>query len=297
MALSTLHAPAPPWLSRVRFVLVGTSHPGNVGAAARAMRVMGLADLVLVAPRSAAVARHPEAIARASGAVDVLERARVVDSLGQALAPCSLSIAVSADTRAFGPAPQPPEQIVALACTEANADATAQVAFVFGGERNGLSIEAVGQCQRVCSIPAGSDYASLNLAQAVQIVAYCLRAHERLHARTASALPPATPSEPAAPDAAAARSTPRYAAHEQIDALYAHLERALVRIGFLEPRHPKKLMPRLRRLFSRTRLEVEEVELLRGVCTQIEKACVNPWPPAARERARGTGSSTDTESE
>ena len=280
MALSTLHAPAPPWLSRVRFVLVGTSHPGNVGAAARAMRVMGLADLVLVAPRSAAVARHPEAIARASGAVDVLERARVVDSLGQALAPCSLSIAVSADTRAFGPAPQPPEQIVALACTEANADATAQVAFVFGGERNGLSIEAVGQCQRVCSIPAGSDYASLNLAQAVQIVAYCLRAHERLLS-----------SERPAP------SPLRFAAHEQVEALFAHLERALVRIGFLDPQHPKKLMPRLRRLFSRTRLEVEEVELLRGVCTQIEKACTNPYPPAAGDGAPGPGSSARAESE
>lgn len=283
MALTTLHAAAPPWLSRVRFVLVGTSHPGNVGAAARAMRVMGLRELVLVAPRSARIAQHPEAVARASGALDVLGNARVVESLAQALAPCSLSIAVSADTREFGPAPQPPEELAALAFEEAGADASARVAFVFGAERNGLSIEAVGRCQRVCSIPGGTDYASLNLAQAVQVVAYCLRAHERLHSPQPSAAPPA-----------------RFAAHEQIEALHAHLERALVRIGFLDPRHPKKLMPRLRRLFSRTRLEVEEVELLRGVCTQIEKACTNPYAACAapaRGPSSAAGSSDDAESE
>lgn len=260
MLLNTLHAPPPRWLAQIRFVLVGTSHPGNVGAAARAMRVMGLDELVLVAPRSADIARHPEAIARASGAHPVLERAVVVDSLDEALAPCSLAIAVSADTREFGPSPQPPEEAVAIVFAEANADPSTRIAFVFGAERNGLSIEAVGRCQRVCSIPGGSEYASLNLAQAVQIVAYCLRAHERLNAR-----------ERPAP------SLLHFAAHEQVEALFAHLERALVRIGFLDPRHPKKLMPRLRRLFSRTRLEVEEVALLRGICTQIEKSCRHPY--------------------
>jgi len=280
MALSTLHAPAPPWLTRVRFVLVGTSHPGNVGAAARAMRVMGLRELVLVTPRSERIARHPEAVARASGALDVLEYAQVVESLAQALAPCSLAGAVSADTREFGPVPQPPEEVAALAFDEANADASARVAFVFGAERNGLSIESVGLCQRVCSIPGGTDYASLNLAQAVQIVAYCLRAHERLHA------PAPTPASDA-----------RFAVHEQIEALHAHLERALVRIGFLDPRHPKKLMPRLRRLFSRTRLEVEEVELLRGVCTQIEKACVNPYAASEPGHAHTPAASNGAESE
>ncbi len=280
MALTSLHAPASPWLSRVRFVLVGTSHPGNVGAAARAMRVMGLRELVLVAPRSARIAKHPEAVARASGALDVLENARVVESLGEALAPSTLAIAVSADTREFGPAPQPPEELAALAFEEASADAAARIAFVFGAERNGLSIESVGQCQRVCSIPGGTDYASLNLAQAVQVVAYCLRAHERLH-------PAAAPAEPAV----------RFAAHEQVEALHAHLERALVRIGFLDPRHPKKLMQRLRRLFSRARLEVEEVELLRGVCTQIEKTCTNPYAAPVRDCANAPGSSDDAESE
>ncbi len=271
MGPASLHAPPPQWLAQIRFVLVGTSHPGNVGAAARAMRVMGLEELVLVAPRSADIARHPDAIARASGAQSVLEHARVVDSLEAALASCTLAIAVSADTREFGPLPQPPEEVVALAFAEANADPSARTAFVFGAERNGLSIESVGRCQRVCSIPGGTEYASLNLAQAVQIVAYCLRAHERLHS-----------CERPAP------SPVRFAAHEQVEALYAHLERALVRIGFLDPKHPKKLMPRLRRLFSRTRLEVEEVELLRGVCTQIEKACRNPYAAETDEPAAQT---------
>src|SRR5690606_34785719 len=158
MGVSTLHAPPPQWLAQIRFVLVGTSHPGNVGAAARAMRVMGLDKLVLVAPRSADIAQHPDAVARASGAHSVLERASVVASLEQALAPCSLAIAVSADTREFGPSPQPPEEAAALAFAEANADPSARIAFVFGSERNGLSIEAVGRCQRVCSIPGDDEY-------------------------------------------------------------------------------------------------------------------------------------------
>ncbi|MCD6673147.1 MAG: RNA methyltransferase [Burkholderiaceae bacterium] len=280
MAPSTLHAPGPPWLMRVRFVLVGTSHPGNVGATARAMRVMGLRELVLVAPRSERIARHPEAVARASGALDVLENSRVVETLAQALESCNLAVAVSADTREFGPPPQSPEEIAALAFDEASTDPAANVAFVFGAERNGLSIESVGLCHRVCSIPGNTGYASLNLAQAVQIVAYCLRAHERLRA------PPVTPASEA-----------RFAAHAQIEALYAHLERALVRVGFLDPRHPKKLMPRLRRLFSRTRLEIEEVELLRGVCTQIEKSCVNPYAASDPQSAHSSAASTRAESE
>jgi len=279
MALSTLHARAPEWLSRIRFVLVRTSHPGNVGAAARAMHVMGLRELVLVAPRSAAIAADPQAVARASGAVEVLERAQVVDSLDAALAPCSLTIAVSAEMRSFGPSPQPPEEVVALAFAEAGADESSRVAFVFGAERDGLSIEEVGRCQRLCTIPGGSDYASLNLAQAVQIIAYCLRSHDRLQSRERPASPP-----PA-----------RFASHAQVEALFEHLERALVRIGFLDPRHPKKLMPRLRRLFARARLEVEEVELLRGVCTQIEKSCRNPYASAGKggpASARGAGGDT-----
>ncbi len=245
-------------------MLVGTSHPGNVGAAARAMRAMGLRRLVLAAPRDPALCTHPEAVARASRADDVLAAARVVPTLAQALAPATLAIAVSADAREFGPEPMPPEACVRAALDELEADPAHRVAFVFGAERTGLSIEEAGRCQALCSIPGADDYASLNLAQAVQVVAYCLRAQAIPGTPTAEAL------------AAGPRPDGAHATHAQVEALFAHLERALVEIGFLDPRHPKKLMPRLRRLFGRARLETEEVALLRGICTRIERHARGP---------------------
>ena len=238
-------------------MLVGTSHPGNVGAAARAMRAMGLRRLVLAAPRDPQVCSHPEAIARASRADDVLAAARVVPSLAQALADSTLAIAVSAETREFGPAAQDPRACVSVARDELAAHPSHRVSFVFGAERTGLSIDEVGLCQALCTIPGEDDYQSLNLAQAVQVVAWSLREQA---------------AGPPAPDAPA----PRHATQAQVEALFEHLERALVGIGFLDPRHPKKLMPRLRRLFSRARLEDEEVAILRGVCTRIEKHTRTP---------------------
>lgn len=231
------------------------------------MRTMGLRDLVLVAPRTPTIERHPEAIARASGALDVLEAATTVPTLAQALAPYTLAVAVSAETREFGPTPQPPEAIVRAVHAEAMADERHRIAFVFGSERNGLSIDELQRCQAVCSIPGAADYASLNLGQAVQIVAYCLRAHERLHAGETATDEPSR----ASPARTTTGAIQRLATQAQVEALHEHLERALIAIRFLDPLHPKKLMPRLRRLFSRTRLEEEEVALLRGVCTQIEK--------------------------
>jgi len=245
-------------------VLVGTSHPGNVGAAARAMRAMGLRRLVLAAPRDPQVRAHPEAVARASRADDVLAAARIAPSLVQALAGSTLAIAVSAESREFGPPAQAPEACVRLARDELVAFASHRVSFVFGAERNGLSIEEVGLCQALCSIPGEADYQSLNLAQAVQVIAYCLRAQA-----AATQAAPGTADE-AAPAAAAAAASP-HATQAQVEALYAHLERALAGIGFLDPRRPKKLMPRLRRLFARARLETEEVAILRGICTRIER--------------------------
>jgi tRNA/rRNA methyltransferase len=254
MAAEHLHPPTPRALERVHFVLVRPSHPGNVGACARAMRVMGLRGLSLVAPRQAGVQTHADAIAFASNATDVLAGAHTYPTLSAALAEATLVIGVSADAREFAPAPLAPEAAARAALDELDANAAHRVAFVFGTERTGLSIDEARRCQALCSIPGEPGYHSLNLSQAVQLIAYVLRREALARAATE----PATGSQ-------------SYATQASIEALFAHLERALAAIGFLDPAHPKKLMPRLRRLLGRTRLEVEEVELLRGVCTEAER--------------------------
>jgi tRNA/rRNA methyltransferase len=266
-----LHEPDPPSLSRVAFVLVGTSHPGNVGAAARAMRTMGLADLRLVSPRFDDVARRPEARAFASGATDVLDAAGRFDALDDAIGDAALAIAVSAEPREFGPEPAPPETCAAEAIALLEADPSHRVAFVFGAERTGLSIESVQACGRLVGIPASPGHASLNLAQAIQVVAYCVRrAALDAAARDAAAGAGRTRGHDAA-GADQEDGSGRLADQRAVQGLLEHLERALVAIGFLDPAHPKKLMPRLRRLLLRARLQPEEVDLLRGVCKRMER--------------------------
>lgn len=274
---------------RIRFVLVEPSHPGNVGATARAMRAMGFRDLVLVNPRYPGVAAHPDAVAFASGANDVLAGCREVASLCDALADTSFAVALSAASREFGPAPVEPEAAVACAFDELDADPVHHVAFVFGCERTGLSIDDVLRCQALASVPTDPSFSSLNLSQAVQIVAWELRRAMLARSRSAAgqtarggsadaievisnaggADSPLALRSPAARRARRDRGPGAHATQREIEALFEHLERALIDIRFLDPDHPKKLMPRLRRLLSRTRLETEEVELLRGVCTQM----------------------------
>lgn len=253
-------------LDRICFVLMQTSHPGNVGAAARAMKVMGLTDLRLVAPRFDDVLERSEAVAFASGATDLLAAARLYGTLDAAIADVSLAVAVSAEAREFGPPVVDPEAGAAAALAELDVHPGHRVAFVFGSERVGLSIGQAQRCQLLVSIPAGPCYSSLNLAQAVQVIAYCLR-------RAA-----------ADPAPAAAADAPRLADQQAIEGLFEHLERALVAVGYLDPRHPKKLMPRLRRLFSRARLEEEEIDLLRGICKMMEKRGREGRPAVAMER-------------
>ena len=230
-----------------RFVLIDTSHPGNVGAAARALKVMGFAELVLVAPRQANLARRQEAIARASGAVDVLERTRVVATLAEALEGVTFACATAMTPRDFGPPTHAPRELFATLAAEA----PARVAFVFGGERFGMSNDDVYRCHAVLSIPTNPDYGSLNLAQAVQLVAYDWR-----QALGGFAVTPRT-SSPVQADAAA------------VQGLLAHWQQMLVAIGFLDPAAPKKLLPRLNRLFNRARLTVEEVHILRGIARAV----------------------------
>ncbi|HDR9797200.1 TPA: RNA methyltransferase [Burkholderia cenocepacia] len=235
-----------------RFVLVEPSHPGNVGAAARALKTMGFSRLVLVAPRVPHVQSDPEAIAMASGADDVLASAHVVPTLGEALSGVHWSIALTARTREYGPPRLAPRAAAAQASAQVGAG---DIALVFGNERTGLANEHVEQCSALAHIPANPAYSSLNLAQAVQVLAYELRVAFLEQA-----------SEPSAQSQGEAGTL---AQSDEIERMYVHLENALIALDFLDPRNPKKLMPRLRRLFARTGLEREEVNILRGIAKHI----------------------------
>jgi tRNA/rRNA methyltransferase len=233
-----------------RFILVGTSHAGNVGATARAMKVMGFSDLVLVAPRYADVLERPEAIARASGATDVLAGARIAASLGEALDGITCVCATAMTPRDFGPPNRAPRELFATLAREGQ-----RVAFVFGSERFGLANDDVYACHACLTIPTDPAYGSLNLAQAVQLIAYDWR-------QALGGFPVAerTPDAHAA-DAVAVRG------------LLAHWQASLETLGFLDPGAPKKLMARLHRLANRAGLSVEEVHILRGIARAIDERC------------------------
>ena len=231
-----------------RFVLVGTSHAGNVGAAARAIKVMGFADLVLVAPRWPDVLGRDEAIAMASGATDVLARARVVATLGEALAGVTWVGATAMTPRDFGPPTFAPRQAFPALAASGH-----RVAFVFGSERFGLSNDDLYTCHACLSIPTDPRYGSLNLAQAVQLVAYDWRE--------------ACGGFPVAPRADAGTRADAAA----VRGLVAHWERALTAVGFLDPAAPRKLVSRLHRLANRAALTEEEVQILRGVARAMEE--------------------------
>ncbi|NKJ50967.1 RNA methyltransferase [Burkholderia sp. SG-MS1] len=247
-----------------RFVLVEPSHPGNVGAAARALKTMGFSRLVLVSPRVPHVQNDPEAIAMASGADDVLASAHVVPALADALVGVHWSVALTARLREYGPPQWTPRAAAVLAHEQA---VHGEIALVFGNERTGLSNEDVERCSALAHIPANPAYSSLNLAQAVQVLAYELRteylsgddATARALAAAQASVRQATQGEPAGSRAAS----------DEIESMFTHLESALVALDFLDPANPKKLMSRLRRLFARSGLEREEVNIVRGIAKHI----------------------------
>ncbi len=242
--------------SRVRFVLVAPSHPGNIGAAARAIKTMGFARLAVVAPRAPDFKSHAEAVAFAAGAADVLQRATVHADLVDALRGVHFALAMTGYSREFGPPLLDLRTAVGQvrALLDAGGAAAAEVAFVFGTERSGLRNEEVERCQACCAIPADAAHPSLNLAQAVQVAAYECRL--ALHAA-------------ALPNERFAAEPP--ASVEAIEGMLAHLERALTAIGYHDPAEPKHLMARLRRLFARARLTQSEIDILRGVCAAMER--------------------------
>jgi tRNA/rRNA methyltransferase len=236
-----------------RFILVQTSHPGNVGAAARAMKVMGFSDLVLVQPRFADVLAQEETVAMASGAADILVRARIVDTLAEALEGVTFACATAMTPRDFGPPTRAPRELFGELAAGDHA-----LGLVFGSERYGLSNEDVYRCHAVLSIPTAPGYGSLNLAQAVQLLAYEWRqalGGFEVAPRTADTL---------------------RADGQAVQGLLAHWESALVDLGFLDPAAPKKLMPRLNQLFNRAQLTPEEVHILRGIAKAMQERCRPP---------------------
>lgn len=230
----------------IRIVLVEPSHPGNIGATARAMKTMCLNQLVLVRP---ARFPHADARARASGALDVLEHAQVANNLDEALLGCALVVGTSARRRDLGPPTLTPHE-----CAERvqNAPADTDAALLFGRERTGLTNEEVARCHFLVHIPANPDYSSLNLAAAVQVLAY-----ELLLARHVAPIMIDNDISPASV--------------EEMEGLYAHLEAAAIASGFLNPDQPKHLMRRLRHLFNRAQPDTREINILRGLLNALQR--------------------------
>ena len=227
-------------LANIRIVLCETAHPGNIGAAARAMKTMGLSRLTLVAPQ-----RFPDEQADwlAVGAVDVLRNATVCATLDEALAGTAFRVACSARVRGIAVPMVPAREAAGLAADRARGQC---VALVFGNEKFGLTGAQVEKCQLLATIPADPGYSSLNVAAAVQVLAYELR----LAVRGGEAR-----REPPQP----------LATFDEVERFYEHLEQTLLATGFLNPRYNKKLMPRLRRLFGRVLIEKDEINILRGL--------------------------------
>ena len=281
-----------------RFILINTSHAGNVGAAARAMKTMGFDDLVLVAPRWANVLRREETIQRASGALDVLAKCRIVDTLDDALEGMTHLCATAMTPRDFGPPTVTPREHFAVLLKQellrqetpglqadlvsnvpselvlepqVRTTGQAGVGFLFGCERFGMRNEDVYRCHAALSIPSNPQFGSLNLAAAIQVVAYEWRLALGGFSQQAAAglsqggLAPSGGSDPRSGGAWG----PRLADAAQVTGMLTHLEQALVALEFLDPTAPKKLMPRLNGLFNRAQVTQEEIHILRGIAKAI----------------------------
>lgn len=263
---------------KTRFILIETSHAGNVGAAARAMKTMGFDDLVLVRPRWANVLRKEETIQRASGALDVLSNARIVDTVEEAVEGLSHLCATAMTPRDFGPPTRTPRQHFEMLIKgelKAQADqplepdlmlnsempvsvhGEAGVGLMFGCERFGMANEDVYRCNVALTIPSNPQFGSLNLGAAIQVIAY-----EWREALGGFPVVEHTPR-------------PERADMQQVAGMLSHWEQALAHLGFLDPAAPKKLMPRLNQMFNRAQLTQEEIHILRGVA----KAMLQSTPP------------------
>ena len=235
-------------LTSIRIVLIATSHPGNIGSTARAMKTMGLNSLYLVSPKS-----FPDTKAKelAAGADDILEQAKVTDTLDEALLGCHLVLGTSARPRGLslpGLTPASGAELIN------GFDDAIQIAVVFGREHSGLTNDELLKCHYHIHIPSNPEYSSLNLAQAVQIIAYELR------------------TKLLAPKAQVALRHDDYASVDEIEQFYEHLRAVFIEINFLKESNPRRLMQRVRRLFNRVNLEKMEVSILRGMLSQVQKS-------------------------
>jgi len=233
-------------LKQPRIVLINTSHPGNIGATARAMKNMGLSALCLVEPKQYPSA---EATARASGADDLLASARCFATLDEAVADCVLVIGASARSRTLPVPMLDPRSCAELVHQQPDIE---RVAILFGRERSGLTNEELDRCHKLVQISTNPDYPSLNIAAAVQVITYELRI-------AAGAV-----EKPDQPE-------PDYASMIQLEQFYTHLEHTLIELEFLDPENPRQLMRRLRRLFNRARPDQNEINILRGILTAANR--------------------------
>ncbi|MEO6293633.1 MAG: RNA methyltransferase [Burkholderiaceae bacterium] len=267
---------------KTRFILINTSHAGNVGAAARAMKTMGFTDMVLVSPRWANVLRREETIQRASGALDVLANARIVDTLDEALDGMTHLCATAMTPRDFGPPTRGPREHFEMLLkdehfrqeirrlevdftseddelTNSGVETASGMGFLFGSERFGMANDDVYRCNVALSIPTNPKFGSLNLGAAIQLIAYEWRM--TLGGFTSESTESASVSVESKPLADAA----------QVTGMLQHWEKSLADIGFLDPAAPKKLMPRLNQLFNRAALSPEEIHILRGIAKAMSE--------------------------
>lgn len=236
-------------INHIRIVLAGTTHPGNIGATARAMKTMGLRNLYLVTPKIFPAA---EATARAAGADDLLENAVLCDSLFDAVRDCTLVFGTTARERSISwPVVEPGKAAKQAVASAENGEISA---FVFGRESIGLTNEELNTCNRIISIPCNPDFSSLNLAAAVQVICYELRKSIQISDKAASRKEGYQP-----------------VTTEDMSLFYEHLEQTLIEIGFLDPARPRRLMRRMRRLFNRAQPDRNEYNILRGILTAIQQ--------------------------
>ncbi len=247
-------------LASIRIVLIQTFHPGNIGSAARAMKTMGLTNLVLVNPKAYP---HEDATAMAAGATDVLDQATVVGSLEEAIGDCTLVIGTSARERTFSLPMLQPESCADMLVSESQ---SGPVALVFGRERMGLHNDEIQQCHFQVNIPANPEYPVMNIASAIQIL--CYEMLRTLNRRTAGG-----PENNATPMATAHTESTQddYPMVDDLNRFFEHLESTMAHIGFLKPQHEGQTMARFQRLFRRARLERKELQLLRGMLSRMER--------------------------